>query len=84
MYSGARYKPVWCIRACCKFVSFKSFFFFFVLQVNRDLISNEMQKMRQQLMNLQAELCARGGGAQSDEVQVLVLYIIEMLFDCIS
>ena len=60
------------------------FFFFFVLQVNRDLISNEMQKMRQQLMNLQAELCARGGGAQSDEVQVLVLYIIEMLFDCIS
>lgn len=39
--------------------------------VNRDLISNEMQKMRQQLMNLQAELCARGGGAQSDEVQVL-------------
>ncbi|XP_050291792.1 kinesin-like protein KIN-4A isoform X1 [Quercus robur] len=39
--------------------------------VNRDLISNEMQKMRQQLMNLQAELGARGGGAPSDEVQVL-------------
>lgn len=29
--------------------------------------------MRQQLMNLQAELGARGGGAPSDEVQVLVL-----------
>ncbi|OMP01938.1 hypothetical protein COLO4_11456 [Corchorus olitorius] len=29
--------------------------------VNRDLISNEMQKMRQQLQSLQAELCARGG-----------------------
>ncbi|OMO56616.1 hypothetical protein CCACVL1_26413 [Corchorus capsularis] len=29
--------------------------------VNRDLISNEMQKMRQQLQYLQAELCARGG-----------------------
>lgn len=43
------------------------------MQVNRDLISNEMQKMRQQLMNLQAELGARGGGAPSDEVQVLVL-----------
>ncbi|GLT50118.1 hypothetical protein SLA2020_236260 [Shorea laevis] len=38
--------------------------------VNRDLISNEMQKMRQQLEYLQAELCARGGGATS-EVQVL-------------
>ncbi|OVA15880.1 Kinesin [Macleaya cordata] len=40
--------------------------------VNRDPISNEMQKMRQQLEYLQAELlCARGGGAASDEVQVL-------------
>ncbi|KAK8497840.1 hypothetical protein V6N12_018752 [Hibiscus sabdariffa] len=29
--------------------------------VNRDLVSNEMQKMRQQLECLQAELCARGG-----------------------
>ncbi|KAL4369753.1 hypothetical protein GQ457_05G013510 [Hibiscus cannabinus] len=28
--------------------------------VNRDLVSNEMQKMRQQLECLQAELCARG------------------------
>ncbi|GMI68068.1 FRAGILE FIBER 1 [Hibiscus trionum] len=28
--------------------------------VNRDLVSNEMQKMRQQLQYLQAELCARG------------------------
>ncbi|KAF2283754.1 hypothetical protein GH714_014887 [Hevea brasiliensis] len=39
--------------------------------VNRDLISNEVQQMRQQLKYLQAELCARGGGAPSDEVQVL-------------
>ncbi|XP_043804697.1 kinesin-like protein KIN-4A isoform X2 [Manihot esculenta] len=39
--------------------------------VNRDLISNEMQQMRQQLKYLQAELCARGGGSPSDEVQVL-------------
>ncbi|KAK8354406.1 hypothetical protein V6Z12_A05G219600 [Gossypium hirsutum] len=36
--------------------------------VNRDPMSNEMLKMRQQLEHLQAELCARGG---SDEVQVL-------------
>ncbi|KAJ9177288.1 hypothetical protein P3X46_012523 [Hevea brasiliensis] len=39
--------------------------------VNRDLISNEVQQMRQQLKYLQAELCARGGAAPSDEVQVL-------------
>ncbi|KAL2894618.1 Kinesin-like protein KIN-4A [Bienertia sinuspersici] len=40
--------------------------------VNRDPISNEMIKMRQQLEYLQAELCARGGGgASSDEVQAL-------------
>ncbi|CAK9177037.1 unnamed protein product [Ilex paraguariensis] len=39
--------------------------------VNRDPISNEMLKMRQQLEYLQAELCARGGGASSDEVQIL-------------
>lgn len=38
--------------------------------VNRDPISNEMLKMRQQLEYLQAELCARGGGS-SDELQVL-------------
>ncbi|KAM7514365.1 hypothetical protein LguiA_003948 [Lonicera macranthoides] len=38
--------------------------------VNRDPISNEMLKMRQQLEYLQAELCARGGGASSD-IQVL-------------
>ncbi|XP_022740221.1 kinesin-like protein KIN-4A [Durio zibethinus] len=38
--------------------------------VNRDLISNEMQKMRQQLQYLQAELCAHGGGPTSD-MQVL-------------
>ncbi|XVF64103.1 hypothetical protein PTKIN_Ptkin09bG0140600 [Pterospermum kingtungense] len=36
--------------------------------VNRDPMSNEMLKMRQQLEYLQAELCAHGG---SDEVQVL-------------
>ncbi|KAH9712045.1 kinesin-like protein KIN-4A [Citrus sinensis] len=39
--------------------------------VNRDLISSDMQKLRQQLKYLQAELCARAGGAPSDEVQVL-------------
>ncbi|OVA19021.1 Kinesin [Macleaya cordata] len=40
--------------------------------VNRDPVSNEMQKMRQQLEYLQAELlCARGGGASLNEVQVL-------------
>ncbi|CBI21380.3 hypothetical protein VitviT2T_010985 [Vitis vinifera] len=39
--------------------------------VNRDLVSNEMQKMRQQLEYLQAELCARRGGTSSDEMQVL-------------
>ncbi|KAM1262159.1 hypothetical protein ACFX13_028023 [Malus domestica] len=38
--------------------------------VNRDVISNEMQKMQEQLKLLQAELCARGG-APSDEVLVL-------------
>ncbi|KAI8015024.1 Kinesin-like protein KIN-4A [Camellia lanceoleosa] len=37
--------------------------------VNRDPLSNEMLKMRQQLEFLQAELCARGGGASSDEIQ---------------
>ena len=39
-------------------------------QVNRDPISNEMLKMRQQLEFLQAELCARGGGVSFDEIQV--------------
>lgn len=39
--------------------------------VNRDPMSSEMLKMRQQLEYLQAELCARGGGSSSDEVQVL-------------
>lgn len=39
--------------------------------VNRDVISNEMQRMRQQLSFLQAELCARGGEAQSDQILVL-------------
>ncbi|XP_068313183.1 kinesin-like protein KIN-4A isoform X2 [Pyrus communis] len=39
--------------------------------VNRDPMSNEMLKMRQQLEFLQAELCSRGGGSSSGEVQVL-------------
>ncbi|KAJ7952827.1 Kinesin-like protein [Quillaja saponaria] len=39
--------------------------------VNRDLVSNEMQKMRQQLKYLQAELCARSTGAPLDQVKVL-------------
>uniref|UniRef100_A0A6N2LXB8 Kinesin motor domain-containing protein n=1 Tax=Salix viminalis TaxID=40686 RepID=A0A6N2LXB8_SALVM len=39
--------------------------------VNRDPMSSEMLKMRQQLEYLQAELFARGGGCSSDEVQVL-------------
>ncbi|XVF61223.1 hypothetical protein PTKIN_Ptkin08bG0112700 [Pterospermum kingtungense] len=38
--------------------------------VNRDLISNEMQKMRQQIQYLQSELCARGVGSSPD-IQVL-------------
>ncbi|XP_022034151.1 kinesin-like protein KIN-4A isoform X2 [Helianthus annuus] len=38
--------------------------------VNRDPVSNEMLKMRQQLEFLQAELCARGGDS-SVELQVL-------------
>ncbi|XP_076940354.1 kinesin-like protein KIN-4A [Bidens hawaiensis] len=38
--------------------------------VNRDPVSNEMLKMRQQLECLQAELCARGGDS-SVELQVL-------------
>ncbi|KAG5054107.1 hypothetical protein JHK85_006617 [Glycine max] len=39
------------------------------LEVNRDLISNEMQQLRQQLKYLQAKLCSRGG-APVDEVFV--------------
>ncbi|XP_060199403.1 kinesin-like protein KIN-4A isoform X1 [Lycium barbarum] len=39
--------------------------------INRDPVSSEMLKMRQQLECLQAELCARGGGASSNEIQVL-------------
>ncbi|XP_020582732.1 kinesin-like protein KIN-4A [Phalaenopsis equestris] len=40
--------------------------------VNRNLMSNEMQRMQQQLEYLQAELlCARGGGVSNDEVQAL-------------
>ncbi|KAH9625602.1 hypothetical protein KSS87_017077 [Heliosperma pusillum] len=39
--------------------------------INRDPVSSEMIKMRQQLEYLQAELGARGGGVTSDEVQSL-------------
>lgn len=39
--------------------------------VNRDPLSNEMLKMRQQLEYLQAELCARGNGGSSDQIQML-------------
>ncbi|CAH9144871.1 unnamed protein product [Cuscuta epithymum] len=39
--------------------------------INRDPVSNEMLKMRQQLEYLQAELCARGGAASSGEIQAL-------------
>ncbi|XP_010928361.1 kinesin-like protein KIN-4A isoform X2 [Elaeis guineensis] len=40
--------------------------------VNRNPISDEMQRMRQQIECLQAELlCARGGGTASDEIQAL-------------
>ncbi|KAG5071223.1 hypothetical protein JHK86_006434 [Glycine max] len=41
------------------------------LIVNRDLISNEMQQLRQQLKYLQAKLCSRGG-APVDEVWVCI------------
>ncbi|XP_010558774.1 PREDICTED: kinesin-like protein KIN-4B isoform X2 [Tarenaya hassleriana] len=40
------------------------------LVANKDVISSEMQKLRQQLQYLQAALCSRGE-ATSDEVQVL-------------
>lgn len=43
-----------------------------LVQINRDPVSSEMLKMRQQLEFLQAELCARGGGASSDEIQVTI------------
>lgn len=47
-----------------------------VAQVNRDSISNEMQKMRQQLEYLQAELLyARKGGPSLNEMQVFDLDI---------
>ncbi|KAG9440503.1 hypothetical protein H6P81_020668 [Aristolochia fimbriata] len=39
--------------------------------VNRDPISNEMQRMREKLEYLQAELLCARGGASSDEIQVL-------------
>ncbi|XP_047978740.1 kinesin-like protein KIN-4A isoform X1 [Salvia hispanica] len=39
--------------------------------INRDPISSEMLKMRQQLEYLHAELNARGGGVSFDELQVL-------------
>lgn len=40
-------------------------------QVNRDPLAAEMQRMRQQLELMQAELlCARAGGPSNTEVQV--------------
>ncbi|KAG6406917.1 hypothetical protein SASPL_134534 [Salvia splendens] len=39
--------------------------------INRDPVSSEMLKMRQQLEYLHAELNARGGGVSFDELQVL-------------
>lgn len=40
--------------------------------VNRDPMAAEMQRMRQQLEVMQAELiCARGGGPSTTDVQVL-------------
>jgi len=44
--------------------------FFLRDQVNRDPLAAEMQRMRQQLELMQAELlCARAGGPSSTEVQ---------------
>ena len=44
-------------------------------QVNRDPLSSEVHRMRQQLECLQAELlCARGGGSSSSEIQVGIMY----------
>ncbi|KAF6143958.1 hypothetical protein GIB67_017566 [Kingdonia uniflora] len=49
------------------------------LVVNRDPISNEVLRMRQQLEYLQSELLfARGGGASSDEVQILKERIVSL------
>ncbi|XP_073136616.1 kinesin-like protein KIN-4A [Henckelia pumila] len=39
--------------------------------INRDPISSEMTRMRQQLEFLQAELCARGGGVSFNDMQGL-------------
>ena len=44
--------------------------FYTIRYVNRDPMSSEMLKMRQQLECLQAELCARGGGSPG-ELQML-------------
>jgi len=41
------------------------------MQVNRDPLAAEMQRMRHQLEVMQAELiCARGGGPSTSDVQV--------------
>lgn len=39
-------------------------------QINRDPVSSEMLKMRQQLEYLQAKLSARDGGVSFDELRV--------------
>lgn len=42
-----------------------------VLQVNRDPVAAELQRMRQQMGLMQAELqCARAGGNVAEDVQV--------------
>lgn len=42
------------------------------MQVNRDPMAAEMQRMRHQLEVMQAELiCARGGGPSTADIQVI-------------
>lgn len=46
-------------------------------QVNRDPLAAEMQRMRQQLELMQAELlCARAGGPSNTEVQVRTSFLL--------
>lgn len=54
----------------------KSIFVLLDDQINRDPISNEVLKMRQQLEYLQAELCARGG-ISIDEIQVIQQFCVK-------
>lgn len=43
-----------------------------------------MQKMRQQLEYLQAELYARGGVAPSNEVQVFIIRLFHVVRDLVT